>query len=74
MQDYDFVNEDFFNMWKQRTKKGQEDAAGSGRSGREEEDDFGEDEEDALGFNGKHVKLSVSLQLRDVLFGPEIQS
>lgn len=45
MEDYDFVNEDFFNQWKERTE------GRSGSSGKE--GDGHQEKQDDLNFDGR---------------------
>ena len=56
MEDFDFVNDEFFDMWKQRT--------GSTQS----EEDTRKEE---LNFNGANILLTVPIQIQKILFEKE---
>jgi DnaJ-class molecular chaperone len=58
MDDYDFVNQDFFNMWKQRTQP-------KGEAGAEEDQTS---ESDPMGWNGKKIEVAISINLEDVIY------
>ena len=66
-EDYDFANEEFYNMFKERTKgKGQ--GAKSGENSKETEEDVND-----MNFNGKDINMTLDVNIEDSLFNQTIQ-
>lgn len=61
MDDYDFVNEDFFNQWKERTN--QRKTGSSGKEG-----DGHQGKQDDLNFDGRTTHASIEVMLQSTLF------
>ena len=61
MEDFDFANEEFFNMWKERA---------GGQAGNVNGE--GENTEN-LNFNGKDISLKIKVKLEEVLFTEELK-
>lgn len=60
MEDFDYVNEEFFNMWKERTGKSKKKDSGSSKGEENEEND--------MNFNGKDIELTLNLKIENTLF------
>ena len=58
MEDFEFVNQDFFNMWKERTNK-QKSSTKSEESGTPE---------DKMNFNGSSINITAKIDLEKIVY------